>query len=98
MMTLSLLRSQAVWKFALSDTKFDYQNEFMTKLRENSPKLFHLELRSGSGSTPGGHEMEFSSAKQSGDINAMLAPPSIALSSRESQISRFFIYLIIRKL
>ena len=33
MMTLSLLRSQAVWKFALSDTKFDYQNEFMTKLR-----------------------------------------------------------------
>ena len=47
--------------------------EFMTELRDGSPKLFHLELRSGCGSVPGGHEMEFSSAKQSGDINAMLA-------------------------
>ncbi len=47
--------------------------DFMTELRDSSPKLFHLELRSGSGSSPGGHEMEFSSAKQSGDISAMLA-------------------------
>ncbi|MCK4983352.1 MAG: hypothetical protein KAS17_10540 [Victivallaceae bacterium] len=51
----------------------DQVEEFMTELRDSSPKLFHLELRSGSGSSPGGHEMEFSSAKQSGDINAMLA-------------------------
>ena len=51
----------------------DQVEEFMTELRDSSPKLFHLELRSGSGSTPGGHEMEFSSAKQSGDITAMLA-------------------------
>ena len=51
----------------------DQVEEFMTELRDSSPKLFHLELRSGSGSSPGGHEMEFSSAKQSGDITAMLA-------------------------
>ena len=51
----------------------DQTEEFMTELRDSSPKLFHLELRSGSGSSPGGHEMEFSSAKQSGDITAMLA-------------------------
>jgi hypothetical protein len=51
----------------------DQVEEFMTGLRDSSPKLFHLELRSGSGSSPGGHEMEFSSAKQSGDISAMLA-------------------------
>jgi predicted house-cleaning noncanonical NTP pyrophosphatase (MazG superfamily) len=51
----------------------DQIEEFMTELRDSSPKLFHLELRSGSGSSPGGHEMEFSSAKQSGNINAMLA-------------------------
>ena len=51
----------------------DQVEEFMTELRDSSPKLFHLELRSGSGSSPGGHEMEFSSAKQSGNINAMLA-------------------------
>jgi hypothetical protein len=51
----------------------DQVEEFMTELRNSSPKLFHLELRSGSGSKPGGHEMEFSSAKQSGDITAMLA-------------------------
>ena len=51
----------------------DQVEEFMTELRDSSPKMFHLELRSGSGSSPGGHEMEFSSAKQSGDINAMLA-------------------------
>jgi len=51
----------------------DQVEEFMTGLRDSSPKLFHLELRSGSGSSPGGEEMEFSSAKQSGDISAMLA-------------------------
>lgn len=51
----------------------DQIEDFMTELRDNSPKLFRLELRSGSGSSPGGHKMEFSSAKQSGDINAMLA-------------------------
>jgi len=51
----------------------DQVEDFMTELRDSSPKLFHLELRSGSGSSPGGHEMEFSSAKQSGDITAMLA-------------------------
>ena len=51
----------------------DQVEEFMTELRDSSPKLFHLELRSGSGSSPGGKEMEFSSAKQSGDISAMLA-------------------------
>jgi len=51
----------------------DQVDGFMTELRESSPKLFHLELRSGGGSSPGGHEMEFSSAQQSGDISAMLA-------------------------
>lgn len=51
----------------------DQVEEFITELRDSSPKLFHLELRSGSGSSPGGHEMEFSTAKQSGDISAMLA-------------------------
>jgi len=51
----------------------DQVEDFITELRDSSPKLFHLELRSGSGSSPGGHEMEFSSAKESGDITAMLA-------------------------
>jgi predicted RNase H-like nuclease (RuvC/YqgF family) len=51
----------------------DQVEDFMKELRDSSPKLFHLELRSGSGSSPGGQEMEFSSAKQSGDISAMLA-------------------------
>ena len=51
----------------------DQVEEFITELRTSSPKLFHMELRSGSGSNPGGHEMEFSTAKQNGDITAMLA-------------------------
>ena len=47
--------------------------EFVSELRKNSPRLFKLELRPGSGSNPGGHEMEFSNARESGDISAMLA-------------------------
>ncbi|MDD5596932.1 MAG: hypothetical protein PHV82_03240 [Victivallaceae bacterium] len=48
-------------------------DEFMTGLMSSIPKLFSLDLRPGSGSNPGGHEMKFSDAKQSGDVVAMLA-------------------------
>ena len=48
-------------------------DEFISELREKSPKLFRLELRSGSGSNPGGSEIDFAAAQQSGDISAMLA-------------------------
>jgi hypothetical protein len=60
-------------KANISPNESGQVEEFMTELRDSSPKLFRLELRSGSGSNPGGHEMEFSSAKQSGNIDAMLA-------------------------
>jgi chromosome segregation ATPase len=48
-------------------------DKFISELREKSPKLFRLELRSGSGSNPGGSEIDFSAALQSGDISTMLA-------------------------
>jgi predicted RNase H-like nuclease (RuvC/YqgF family) len=51
----------------------DQIEDFVDDLKKSSPKLFKLDLRSGSGSNPGGHEMEFSVARESGDISAMLA-------------------------
>ncbi|MDD5697090.1 MAG: hypothetical protein PHH77_00585 [Victivallaceae bacterium] len=60
-------------KANVSPEEPDRVEDFMNRLRESSPKLFRLELRSGSGSSPGGPEMEFFTAKQSGDITAMLA-------------------------
>ncbi|MDD5729424.1 MAG: hypothetical protein PHV59_12760 [Victivallales bacterium] len=48
-------------------------DRFIDELREKSPKLFRLELRSGSGSSPGGSELDFYAARQRGDVSAMLA-------------------------
>jgi predicted nuclease with TOPRIM domain len=48
-------------------------DEFVGGLMNSTPKLFSLDLRPGSGSNPGGHEVEFSNAKQNGDIVSMLA-------------------------